>query len=237
MNAPSESILIPASDLLIDPELQARSRVDAEHVERLARTDPKTWDPLVVTPHPDKRGKFAIIDGAHRFLAGQRLELPDGRIAHLKKYSCVVMSNAGYEDSFSINSERPLSLSKEDRKAFVFFLKENFPSLSNREISRRCGLSSTTVDHLVKQDGPAKILHSPNYVKQFVGLLVKAYESGEASGFFGLGEHRAGAIVDAIQDSKDAGLAVKAVETWTQAAQEALAAIKQGRAGKDRRGR
>ena len=72
----------------------------------------------------------------------------------------------------------------------------------------------------------------PNYIKRFMGLLVEAYESGEASGFLGLGEHRSEAIVAVIHESANPQVAVKALTLWTDAARAAIKAI--GSAGKDK---
>ena len=234
MNTP-EIILIPASDLLIDPELQARSRVEAEHVERLSRTDPKTWGPLVITPHPDQPGKYAILDGAHRFLAGQRLELPNGKVGHLTKYRSIVLPDGGYVESFGLNADHPLSLSINDRKAFARFLRENYPALSNREIARRAGMARRTVDGLFKRENEST-LRPRNYIKQFVRGLTSAYLEGEAGGLFGLGEHRASAIVEAVRESQDIKATVKALAVWAEASQAALAALVQPSGRKDKQG-
>lgn len=228
MSTPAEILMtIPASALFVDPELEARTKIDHEHVSRLARTDPRTWPPLVVVAAPGLYGRatvrYAILDGWHRFLAGQKIELPDGRIGNLETYSCRVIQGAGYDQSFLLNDGRALSLSTGDRKERALFLSENFPDLSHREISRRCGLSRRTVDRLFSQG--VSIPTSSSFVSKFIGLLVKASEAGEASGFFGIGSYRAAAIKREVEKSKNPASALKALRIWAKACEGAISAI------------
>src|SRR5215216_4663514 len=125
-----EIIGLAPDQLVIEPRYQARERIDRQHVERLRHSDPEQWEPLLVRPLGD--GRYAILDGAHRFEAGK--QLPGNR--RVTTYPCRVLPDGGYGDSFDANADRPLSLSVGDRKRYAYALHRAHPSLSVRECAR-----------------------------------------------------------------------------------------------------
>lgn len=124
--------------ITIDPTLQPRVvGIDPDHVRTLEAV-PESWAPLV-TVMAD--GQYMLVDGFHRYAAAQNLGLetvtvdiadmpPDGDLAAL---------------AFALNAKhgRPLSLT--DRRAEAERLLRAHPEVSNLEVSRRVGLSPTTV--------------------------------------------------------------------------------------------
>lgn len=124
--------------ITIDTALQPRvDGIDPGHV-RILEAVPESWAPLVAVMAD---GQYMLVDGFHRYAAAQNLGLetvtvdiadmpPDGDLAAL---------------AFALNAKhgRPLSLT--DRRAEAERLLRAHPEVSNLEVSRRVGLSPTTV--------------------------------------------------------------------------------------------
>ncbi len=124
--------------IIIDSALQPRTDgIDPDHVRTLEAVL-ESWAPLVTVVAD---GQYMLVDGFHRYAAAQNLGLeivtvdlaempPDGDLAAL---------------AFALNAKhgRPLSLT--DRRAEAERLLRAHPEVSNLEVSRRVGLSPTTV--------------------------------------------------------------------------------------------
>lgn len=135
MNQP---VSLPLSSLRVDEHYQPRiAGLNEQHIKLLLASDPEAWPPLLVTPSGD--GHYRLVDGYHRYEAAQRLG-----IAALP---CTTMQNAGFAEGFEANLKHGLALSMDDRKFYARQLQELRPSMSYREIGRRCGLSDKTVKH------------------------------------------------------------------------------------------
>jgi len=136
-----EVVKIPVEKLVVDPKYQARTRLDLDHVARLADTDPAAWLPLLVTPIADQPGMYAVIDGAHRLEAGKKLA--NGK--RVTAYPCRVKDDLGVAASWAANASHPLTICAKDRIRFALGYHQKYPKMSAYEISRRVGLSHSTV--------------------------------------------------------------------------------------------
>ena len=67
-NPPS---IIPVTDITLDKETYPRSAIDHRRVSLFAENlrDGFTFDPIHVEAHPEEKGKYRILDGAHRWHA------------------------------------------------------------------------------------------------------------------------------------------------------------------------
>ena len=111
-----------------------RSRLDPEHVERLAELE-GNWPPIVV--HGDT---MALIDGAHRLAAAKRLGM--------RKIGVIVFEGTTEQASIEAiqsNVEHGLPLSLADRKRAAAALLALRPDSSDRSIGRVCGLAARTI--------------------------------------------------------------------------------------------
>jgi hypothetical protein len=129
---------LPLRTITVDPGIQPRVvGIDPEHVRALEESA-GSWPPIVVVL---REGSYLLVDGFHRLCAAQNLgleavgvrlvELPPGGDLHALAFQLNAMHG------------RPLSLA--DRRAFADRLLRLDPKLSDREVVRRCGLSSNTV--------------------------------------------------------------------------------------------
>lgn len=124
--------------IAVDPSLQPRVKgLDADHVRALQEA-PESWPPLLVV---QRGSQYLLVDGFHRLAAAQNLGLDTVSVR-------VVVAPADgdlHALAFSFNAAhgRPLSLA--DRRAFAERILRREPHLADREIGRRCGLSSNTI--------------------------------------------------------------------------------------------
>lgn len=135
----------------VDPALQPRVKgLDSDHVRTLQQVY-ESWPPLLVV---QQGGTYLLVDGFHRFAAAQNLGLDTvpvkvvGLPADGDLHALAFSSNAAHG--------RPLSLA--DRRAFAERILRSQPHLADREIGRRCGLSSNTVGAIRERlEGAAQI--------------------------------------------------------------------------------
>ena len=146
--------VIPLAAIILDPQYQPRGwenevyDVDADHIERLAASDPETWPPLLVKP-AEKSGFFYLLDGWHRYItASQRLGLT--------ALPCHVKPDATVMDAVRANLSHGLPLSNADRKAYAIWLYESQPEdqkPSYRALAREAGLSHNTIRAAIEAAG------------------------------------------------------------------------------------
>jgi len=62
---------IPISSIILDEEIYPRKGIDQKRVGIFAEIlrDGFKFDPIEVEPHPDKPGKYRLLDGVHRWSA------------------------------------------------------------------------------------------------------------------------------------------------------------------------
>jgi hypothetical protein len=145
-----EAIKIQMAELEVDPDLQVRvDGLDPDHVATLAEALDELPAPVCV-----RRGKRYIpFDGHHSIAAFQ----------NAGRQTIKVRVVPGPEDgdllgaAFDANREHGKALTLPDKRAFARHLIGRDPSVSNMAVSRRTGLSASTVEtirqHLEDDEG------------------------------------------------------------------------------------
>jgi len=126
------------TSIQVDPSLQPRVEgVDSAHVAVLQNA-PNSWPPIAVVV---RDGRFLLVDGFHRYAAAQNLGLAE--------IAADVLPLPADDDlhalAFALNAVHGRPLLLDDRRAFAARLLARQPDISNMEVSRRAGLSPTTV--------------------------------------------------------------------------------------------
>jgi len=130
--------VVNIDSIQIDSNLQPRvDGIDADHVQSL-QDAPDGWPAVAVVEH---KGRYVLVDGFHRFAAAQNLGLTEIPADILP----MPIDGDLHALAFSLNAVhgRPLTLT--DRRAFAARLLNRQADISNMEVSRRAGLSPTTV--------------------------------------------------------------------------------------------
>jgi len=174
--------MIPIDRIVPDDYYQPRTEgINERHVRLLVATDPASWAALLVTP--DEHGQFNLIDGFHRLEAARRLGLP--------VLPCRVDPEADYFSGVAANITHGLPLTMADRKVAARWLAKLTPSLSYREIGRRCGLHHETVKRALEEgDGePGDRRHAaPDPIRALVKQVDRTYRAGHGRTWLGLGK-------------------------------------------------
>lgn len=124
--------------ITVVPDLQPRvTGLDEGHVRALQEAS-ESWPPLVVV---QQAHGFVLVDGYHRFAAAQNL----GRTTVPVRVTPPPTDGDLHALAFALNAVhgRPLSLT--DRRAEAERVLRQQPEVSNMEVSRRAGLSPTTI--------------------------------------------------------------------------------------------
>lgn len=177
----SESVLIPLDRIIADEQFQPRTGgLSESHVRLLMESDPTTWPPLLVST--DDSRSFYLCDGFHRFEAARRLKLV--------ALPSVIVPDAGYPEAVRANVRHGLPLAMSDRKEAARWWASQGPSLSYREIGRRCGLSDKSakraIEGVVRADAPQSAPNS-DPIRRLVGLAYRAYGDHHGRTMLGLG--------------------------------------------------
>jgi len=129
---------IRLNDIHIYPSLQPRVEgINPAHVAVLQQV-PESWPPIAVIPH---EGRYLLVDGFHRYAAAQNL----GLTAITAEVLSIPEDGDVHTLAFALNAVHGRPLSLDDRRAFAARLLAHQPQTSNMEVSRRSGLSPTTI--------------------------------------------------------------------------------------------
>ena len=73
---------IPLSEIILDETIYPREKIDRRRVALFAENirDGFSFDPIEVQSHPDKAGKFRILDGVHRWSAYKATGVTDPEV-------------------------------------------------------------------------------------------------------------------------------------------------------------
>lgn len=129
---------LPIKEIEVDPSLQPRvAGLDPAHVATLEAV-PDSWRPVAVV----RRGaSYLLVDGFHRLAAAMNLDL--------LAIDAIILDEPEDGDlhglAFALNAVHGKPLSLTDRRVFAERLLRQSPSISNLEVSRRSGLSPTTI--------------------------------------------------------------------------------------------
>ncbi len=134
----ADTVDVPIASLAIDPDLQIRvDGLDDHHVEALQEAIDLLPPPTCV-----RRGKDIIpLDGHHTIAARQNAGRKTVRVRIVDPPA----DGDLYAMAFAANARHGMALTLSDRRAFAEHLLFRDPETSNLEVSRRTGLSPTTV--------------------------------------------------------------------------------------------
>lgn len=125
-------------EVAVDSSLQPRiDGLNPEQVRAL-QDAPDGWPPIAVAATD---GRYLLVDGFHRYAAAQNLGLAE-IAAHVLP---VPPDGDLHALAFALNAVHGRPLSLDDRRAFAARLLTRQPQTSNMEVSRRAGLSPTTI--------------------------------------------------------------------------------------------
>ena len=133
---------ISISDIVLDESIYPRERIYRKRVSLFAENmrDGFSFDPIVIEHHPDKKGKYRILDGAHRWSASREVGDSDmpAVIKDLKGTNPLL-----YAATMAIG---PRQLTDEESKNTARRAFQNNPALTSSEIGKAIGRSRRTVD-------------------------------------------------------------------------------------------
>ena len=132
---------ITISDIVLDESIYPRERIDRKRVSLFAENmrDGFSFDPIVIEHHPDKKGKYRILDGAHRWSTCREVGLCDmpAVIKDLKDTDPLL-----YAAAMAIG---PRQLTDEESKNTARRAFQNNPALTSSEIGKAVGRSRRSV--------------------------------------------------------------------------------------------
>ncbi len=133
---------ITISDIVLDESIYPRERIDRKRVSLFAENmrDGFSFDPIVIEHHPDKKGKYRILDGAHRWHASREVGVSDmlAVIKDLKGTDPLL-----YAATMAIG---PRQLTDDESKNTARRAFQNNPALTSSEIGKAIGRSRQSVD-------------------------------------------------------------------------------------------
>ncbi len=118
--------------------------INADHLESLVHSDPKSWPPIDVTL---TNVGYICYDGQHRIQAAKVLKL--GTI----RTKPVTFKNVNelIEATFRANLTHGLRASQTTKSDYCYWLSITYPSLSHRQIAARVGVAQSTVSRAIEQ--------------------------------------------------------------------------------------
>jgi len=133
---------VSISDIVLDESIYPRERIDRKRVSLFAENmrDGFSFDPIVVELHPDMKGKYRILDGAHRWHAYNEVGYSDmpAVIKDLKGTDPLL-----YAAGMAIG---PRQLTDEESKNTARRAFQKNPALTSSEIGKAIGRSRQAVD-------------------------------------------------------------------------------------------
>jgi len=133
---------IPICDILLDEGIYPRERIDQRRVGIFAENirDGFPFDPIEVQVHPEKKGKYRILDGAHRVCAYKATGIEE---------VLAIIRDLDGTDPLLYAAKRaigPRQLTEEETKNTARRAFQNNPRLSSSEIGKAIGRSRQAVD-------------------------------------------------------------------------------------------
>ena len=133
---------IPLADIILDEGIYPRQKIDHKRVSLFAENirDNFPFDPIEVEPHPEKPGKYRILDGAHRWSAYKATGVMSLQviIKHLDGTDPLL-----YAAGKAIG---PRQLTEEETKNTARRAFQNNPALTSSQIGSAIGRSRQAVD-------------------------------------------------------------------------------------------
>ncbi len=118
--------------------------INADHLESLVHSDPKSWPPIAVTLTD---AGYICYDGLHRIQASKVLKLGTIRA----KSTPFKNMNEIIEAAFRANLQHGLRASQTTRSDYCYWLSITYPDLTQRQIAIRVGVAQSTVSRAIEQ--------------------------------------------------------------------------------------
>ncbi len=131
-------------DYVKDLPVTVMRPINADHLESLVHSDPKSWPPIAVT---QTNIGYICYDGLHRIQASKVLKLATIRA----KSTPFQNMNELIEATFRANLHHGLRASQTTRSEYCYWLSITYPKLSQREIATRVGVAQSTVSRAIEQ--------------------------------------------------------------------------------------
>ena len=141
-NSPS---IIPVTDIILDNNIYPRSAIDHRRVNLFTENlrDGFSFDPIHIEAHPEEKGRYRILDGAHRWHAHREVgkkEIP-ANVIRLDGIDPLL-----YAAKRAIG---PKQLTEEDTRETARRAYQNNPRLTSEEIGKAIGRSRQAVDFYI----------------------------------------------------------------------------------------
>ena len=136
---------IPISDIILDESIYPRDKIDQRRVGIFAENmrDGFNFDPIEIQRHPERKGKYRILDGVHRWSAYKEVGL-----AELE----VIIKNLNKADPLLYAARKaigPRQLTEEETKNTARRAFQNNPGLTSSDIGKAIGRSRQAVDSYI----------------------------------------------------------------------------------------
>ena len=139
--------IVPVSNIILDEEIYPRNKIDQKRIGIFAENirDGFEFDPVEVQVHPEKNGKYRILDGVHRWNAYKAVGTTEIEI--------IIKNLGGFDPLLYAASKAigPRPLNEEEGRETARRAYLNNPGLSSAEIGKAVGRSRRTIDSYISE--------------------------------------------------------------------------------------
>ena len=137
---------IPISSIILDEEIYPRKGIDQKRVGIFAENikDGFKFDPIEVEPHPDKPGKYRLLDGVHRWSAFKAVGVAE--------IEAIIIKDLDGTDPLLYAAKKaigPKQLTEDEAKDTARRAYSKNTSLRSEDIGKAIGRSRQTVDSYI----------------------------------------------------------------------------------------
>ena len=137
---------IPISSIILDEEIYPRKGVDQKRIGIFAENirDGFKFDPIEVEPHPDKPGKYRLLDGVHRWSAFKAVGVAE--------IEAIIIKDLDGTDPLLYAAKKaigPKQLTEDEAKDTARRAYSKNTSLLSADIGKAIGRSRQTVDSYI----------------------------------------------------------------------------------------
>jgi len=137
---------IPISSIILDEEIYPRKGIDQKRVGIFAENirDSFKFDPIEVEPHPDKPGKYRLLDGVHRWSAFKAVGVAET--------DAIIIKDLDGTDPLLYAAKKaigPKQLTEDEAKDTARRAYSKNTSLLSADIGKAIGRSRQTVDSYI----------------------------------------------------------------------------------------
>ena len=143
---PKPATKIPISSIILDEEIYPRKGIDQKRVGIFAENirDGFKFDPIEVEPHPDKPGKYRLLDGVHRWNAFKAVGVAET--------DAIIIKDLDGTDPLLYAAQKaigPKQLTEDEARDTARRAYSKNTSLRSADIGRAIGRSRQTVDSYI----------------------------------------------------------------------------------------